>query len=150
MKNTLLSIDDLPALPRDKYGPVFNQSWEAKAFRDKDGPVFNQPWEAKAFALAVRLSEASCFTWPEWVRIFSQEVKAAQERGDPDLGTYYQHWLNALERICAEKGLVGREDMRRRKAAWRRAYLNTPHGQPIDLAAAFKPQRRREKPSPHQ
>jgi nitrile hydratase accessory protein len=134
MKNTLLSIDDLPALPRDK-----------------DGPVFNQPWEAKAFALAVRLSEASCFTWPEWVRIFSQEVKAAQERGDPDLGdTYYQHWLNALERICAAKGLVGREDMRRRKAAWRRAYLNTPHGQPIDLATAFKPQRRREKPSPHQ
>jgi nitrile hydratase accessory protein len=134
MKDTPLSIDDLPALPRDK-----------------DGPVFNQPWEAKAFALAVRLSEAGCFTWPEWVRIFSQEIKAAQERRDPDLGdTYYQHWLNALERICAAKGLVGREDMRRRKTAWRRAYLNTPHGQPIDLAAAFKPQRRREKPSPHQ
>ena len=134
MKNTLLSIDDLPALPRDK-----------------DGPVFNQPWEAKAFALAVRLSEAGCFTWPEWVRIFSQEVKAAQVRGDPDLGdTYYQHWLNALERICAAKGLVGREDMRRRKADWRRAYLNTPHGQPIELATAFKPQRCREKPFPHQ
>jgi hypothetical protein len=65
MKNTLLSIDDLPALPRDK-----------------DGPVFNQPWEAKAFALAVRLSEASCFTWPEWVRIFSQEVLAQRPRTD--------------------------------------------------------------------
>ena len=91
MKDTRLSIDDLPALPRDQ-----------------DGPVFNQPWEAKAFALAVRLSEAGCFTWPEWVKIFSQEIKAAQERGDPDLGdTYYQHWLNALERICAAKGLVG-------------------------------------------
>ena len=134
MENTCLSIDDLPALPRDK-----------------DGPVFNQPWEAKAFALAVRLSEAGCFTWPEWVRIFSREIKAAQERGDPDLGdTYYQHWLNALERVCATKGLVGREDMHRRKADWRRAYLNTPHGQPIDLAAAFKPQQRREKPFPHQ
>jgi nitrile hydratase accessory protein len=122
MKNSFLSIDDLPALPRDK-----------------DGPVFNQPWEAKAFALAVRLSEAGCFTWPEWVRTFSQEIKTAQERGDPDLGdTYYQHWLNALEKICATKGLVGCEDMRRRKATWRRAYLNTPHGQPIDLVAAFK------------
>jgi nitrile hydratase accessory protein len=133
MKDSRLSIDDLPALPRDK-----------------DGPVFNQPWEAKAFALAVRLSEAGCFTseagcftWPEWVRIFSQEIKAAQEQGDQDLGdTYYQHWLNALERICTAKGLVGSEDMRRRKATWRRAYLNTPHGQPIDLAAAFKPEQR--------
>ena len=52
MKNTRLSIDNLPALPRDQ-----------------NGPVFNQPWEAKAFALAVHLSEAGCFTWPEWVRI---------------------------------------------------------------------------------
>ena len=122
MKNTRLSIDDLPALPRDK-----------------DGPVFNHPWEAKTFALTVRLSEAGCFTWPQWLRIFSREIKTAQERGDPDLGdTFYQHWLNALEKICAAKGLVGSEDMRRRKATWRRAYLNTPHGQPIDLAAAFK------------
>jgi len=116
----LLSLDDLPSLPRDEHGPVFNQ-----------------PWEAKAFALAVRLSEAGCFTWSEWVKFFSHEIRAAQERGDPDMGdTYYQHWLFALERICAAKGLVGDEDMRRRKADWRRAYHNTPHGQPIDLSAA--------------
>jgi len=125
MKNTHSLIEDLPALPRDH-----------------DGPVFSQPWEAKAFALAVRLAEAGCFTWPEWVQIFSREIKAAQEQGDPDLGdTYYQHWLNALERICTAKGLVAGEDMHRRKAAWRRAYLNTPHGRPIELAAAFKPER---------
>jgi len=126
MKNSSLCIDKLPALPRDK-----------------DGPVFNQPWEAKAFALAIRLSEAGFFTWPEWVRIFSREIKSAQERGDPDLGdTYYQHWLTSLESICAAKGLVDREDMRQRKASWRRAYLNTPHGQPIALAAAFQPKHR--------
>jgi nitrile hydratase accessory protein len=134
MKDTRSSIDILPSLPRDQ-----------------DGPVFKQPWEAKAFALAVRLSEAGCFTWPEWVNIFSQEIKAAKERGDPDLGdTYYQHWLNALERICTEKGLVGGEAMRRRKSAWRLAYLNTPHGQPVDLPAALSSEQRREKSSPHQ
>ena len=134
MKDTLLAIDDLPALPRDK-----------------DGPVFNQPWEAQAFALAVHLSEAGCFTWPEWVGIFSQEIKAAQERSDPDLGdTYYQHWLNALERICAAKGLVGYEDMRRRKASWRLAYLNTPHGQPVNLSAGIKCELGKQNPSPHQ
>jgi len=87
MKDTPLPIDELPALPRDS-----------------EGPVFNQPWEAKAFALAVRLSEAGCFSWPEWVKIFSREIKAAQDSGDPDLGdTYYRHWLNALERICIAK-----------------------------------------------
>jgi nitrile hydratase accessory protein len=116
------AFDELPALPCDQ-----------------DGPVFNEPWEAKAFALAVRLSEAGCFTWAEWAMILSQEIKAAQARGDPDLGqTYYQHWLNALERICVEKGLVDREDMRQRTEAWRRAFLHTPHGQPVDLSAAFQ------------
>jgi nitrile hydratase accessory protein len=121
-----MTMNDLPALPRDE-----------------EGPVFNEPWEAQAFALAVCLSEVGCFTWPEWVAILSQEIKAAQERGDPDLGdTYYQHWLNALERICAEKDFVGHEDMSQRQQEWRRAYLNTPHGQPIELSAAFKSDRR--------
>jgi Nitrile hydratase beta subunit len=68
----------------------------------------------------------------------SQEIEAAQARGDPDLGrTYYQHWLNALERICVEKGLVDREGMRQRLEAWRRAYRRTPHDQPVELSPAF-------------
>jgi nitrile hydratase accessory protein len=122
MADPSVAIDKLPALP-------CNQG----------GPVFNEPWEAQAFALVVRLSEAGYFTWSEWAAVLSQEINAAQARGDPDLGqTYYQHWLNGLERICVEKGLVGREDMRRRIEAWRRAYRQTPHGQPVGLSAAYK------------
>ena len=122
MKDSATTIADLPALPRDQ-----------------EGPVFNEPWEAQAFALAVRLSEMGYFTWAEWAEVLSQEIKAAQARGDPDLGnTYYQHWLNALERLCAAKNLVGDADRGRRKEEWRRAYLNTPHGQPIELSAALK------------
>ena len=122
MTHPSVAIHELPALPRDQ-----------------EGPVFNEPWEAQAFALAVRLSEAGCFTWSEWAAILSQEIKAAQLRGDPDLGqTYYQHWLNALERLCVEKGLVDRGDICQRMEAWRRAYRHTPHGQPVDLSAADK------------
>jgi nitrile hydratase accessory protein len=113
-------LNDLPALPRDQ-----------------DGPVFDEPWQAHAFALAVRLSEAGYFTWTEWVDIFSQEIAAAQRRGDPDLGdTYYHHWLNALERLCDAKGLVDHTAMHQRTEAWRQAYLHTPHGQPVTLSAA--------------
>jgi nitrile hydratase accessory protein len=115
-----VAIHDLPALPQDE-----------------GGPVFNEPWEAHAFALAVRLSESGCFTWPEWASSLSQEIRAAQERGDPDLGrSYYHHWLNTLERLCTQKGLLSRTEMHRRKEQWRRAYLHTPHGQPIELSAA--------------
>ena len=106
---------------------------------DEEGPVFNEPWEAAAFALAVRLSDEGHFTWHELAETLSQEITAAQERGDPDLGnTYYQHWVNALERLCAEKGLVDHDTALERKEQWRQAYLNTPHGKPIELSAAFR------------
>ena len=108
------------------------------AKRDDDGPVFSAPWEAAAFALAVRLSEEGRFTWREWTECLSEVIAEAQQRGGPGLGaTYYHHWVNALERLCAEKGLVGLDAMHRRKEEWRQAYLNTPHGEPIELAAAF-------------
>lgn len=122
MTDIHVSINELPALPRDA-----------------EGPVFNEPWQAQAFALAVQLSASGYFTWPEWVEVFSQAIKAAQVHGDPDLGnTYYQHWLEALERICTDKGLVAQAALKQRKAAWRRAYLNTPHGQPIVLSASLR------------
>jgi nitrile hydratase accessory protein len=115
-----MPIHDLPSLPRDEAGPVFNE-----------------PWEAHAFALAVRLSECGCFTWSEWAATLSHEIRAAQEQGDPDLGhNYYHHWLNALEHLCAEKGLVSSVAMHQLKEQWREAYLHTPHGEPIELSAA--------------
>lgn len=117
MSASAVSIHELPALPRDS-----------------EGPVFKEPWEAHAFALAVRLSEAAYFSWPEWAAFLSQEIASAQARGDPDLGgNYYHHWLGALERLCAAKGLVNGAEIENRKDQWRQAYLHTPHGQPVVL-----------------
>ena len=102
---------------------------------DDGAPVFAAPWEASAFALAVRLSGEGYFTWSEWAATLSEEIRAAQREGDPDRGdTYYRHWLRALERLCRERGLVSREEASGRKDAWRRAYLDTPHGMPVELA----------------
>ncbi len=103
---------------------------------DDGSPVFAAPWDASAFALAVRLSGEGYFTWGEWAAALSEEIRAAQREGDPDLGdTYYKHWLRALERLCSERGLVSQEEASGRKDAWRRAYLNTPHGKPVELAS---------------
>ena len=106
--------------------------------RDDAGPIFAEPWQAQAFALAVRLSEEGHFTWDEWATTLSEEITKAQASGDPDLGdTYYEHWVAALERLCAEKGLVPGDSLDLRTEEWRQAYLNTPHGKPIELSAAF-------------
>lgn len=102
--------------------------------RDEEGPVFKEPWEAQAFAMTLRLYEGGHFTWPEWAACLAEEIEAAQEAGDPDLGdTYYHHWLKALESIVAPKGLLENAELSRRKDAWDRAARSTPHGEPILL-----------------
>lgn len=107
--------------------------------RNAEGPVFKAPWEAQAFAMTLRLHQAGHFTWAEWASALSLEIKRAQAGGDPDLGdSYYRHWMRALERLTAEKGLVSPESLQGRAKAWRRAHDRTPHGQPIVLSEADK------------
>jgi nitrile hydratase accessory protein len=102
--------------------------------RDDQGPVFREPWEAQAFAMAVRLHERGLFTWPEWAATLAEEIKRAQAEGDPDTGeTYYRHWLRALERLVATKGVASPEMLHRYRDAWDRAADRTPHGLPIVL-----------------
>jgi nitrile hydratase accessory protein len=102
--------------------------------RDDEGPVFKEPWEAQAFAMALALHERGVFTWPEWAASLAAEIKRAQAAGDPDTGeTYYLHWLAALERLVAEKGVTTRETLHRTKHAWEHACERTPHGKPIVL-----------------
>lgn len=102
--------------------------------RDADGPVFREPWEAQAFALAVQLQEQGLFTWEEWAQTLGDEIAAAQEGGDADLGdTYYRHWLSALERLVVAKGAASDAGLKDTKEAWDRAAKATPHGQPIVL-----------------
>ena len=102
--------------------------------RDADGPVFREPWEAQAFAMTLALYERGLFTWPEWAATLADEIKKAQASGDPDTGeTYYQHWLNALERMVAHKGVTDPATLKRYHDAWDHASDRTPHGQPIEL-----------------
>ncbi len=104
---------------------------------DADGLVFQEPWQATAFALAVHLSERGAIPWTEWSAALGREIEAAA--ADPARAdAYFQQWLRALERICTEKGMIEPSEILRRQEAWRRAYLSTPHGQPVQLGAAHE------------
>ena len=104
--------------------------------RDADGPVFGAPWQAQAFAMTLALHERGLFTWGDWAAVLAIEIKRAQGAGDPDTGeTYYSHWLNALEKIVAEKDVATHDTLHRYRDAWDHACDRTPHGQPIVLRA---------------
>ncbi|MDX2205704.1 MAG: nitrile hydratase accessory protein [Hyphomicrobiaceae bacterium] len=99
-----------------------------------EGPVFREPWEAQAFAMAVSLQQRGLFTWGEWAGLLGEEIKKAQGAGDADTGeTYYRHWLAALERMVAMKGLADAAALLRTRDAWEQAAARTPHGTPIEL-----------------
>jgi nitrile hydratase accessory protein len=84
--------------------------------------------------MTLALYERGLFTWPEWAAALAAEIKRAQGEGDPDDGsTYYRHWLAAIERLAAEKGVTSPAALHERRDAWDRAAHATPHGQPILL-----------------
>ena len=58
-------LKDLPLLPRDE-----------------EGPVFEEPWQAQAFAVVVKLNEAGLITWKEWAQCLGGVLQEAESRGD--------------------------------------------------------------------
>lgn len=97
-------------------------------------PVFEAPWHAQAFAVAVHLNEQGLFSWPEWAAVFSETL--ARHGADKALNggdDYFHAWIDALERICADKGLAQAAALADLKTQWEQAYLTTPHGAPVHL-----------------
>jgi nitrile hydratase accessory protein len=105
--------------------------------------VFGEPWHAHVFALAVKLSQAGHFTWSEWGEHFGARLRqvgaadnsAADTRpmSAVDSATYYDLWLDTLEGLLIHRGLASAADLAELKEAWTEAYLNTPHGMPVEL-----------------
>lgn len=101
----------------------------------RDGePAFDEPWQAQVMALAFELVERGVFTATQWSEALGAELAARAARGEADdPAGYYQAALAALEALLERAGGVPREHVAERTEAWRRAYLATPHGQPVEL-----------------
>ena len=106
-----MSLPDLPAL-----------------LRDKDGPVFREPWEAQVFAMIVSLHERGTFTWGEWAQALGKQLKSGTEEN------YYESCLKTLENLVERNYILSHEERLDRIEAWDRAARATPHGQPITLS----------------
>ena len=122
--------------PPGSAGPIAPDT----LLRELDGPAFAEPWMAQVFACAVHLSRQGLFTWNEWVDVFSAEIKAHPQRPDEAANAaYYRQWLAALETIVGLKGAASKAEIGERQEIWRQAYLNTPHGHPVELHHAAAP-----------
>lgn len=102
--------------------------------RYDDSPAFEEPWQAQALALAFNLIDQGAFTNVQWSEMLGAKLVEANDRGEPDTTeTYYQCVLAALEALLASTDGLPAAELDERTEAWRRAYLRTPHGHPVEL-----------------
>ena len=101
--------------------------------------VFEEPWHAQVLAIADSMVQAGTFSASDWASALGTALKAAEARGDADTAeTYYLCATEALETLVASATDIAPSALVERKQAWERAYLATPHGKPVNLAAGEK------------
>ena len=95
---------------------------------------FEAPWHADLFATTHALARAGAFEWTDWAEVFGDALANADADGAPkDGSTYYEIWLSAFESFLADRKIADPDRLGQLEAAWREAYLSTPHGQPVML-----------------
>jgi nitrile hydratase accessory protein len=78
--------------------------------------VFAAPWEARAFGLAVALNELGMYPWRDFSQSLAAETAALEQHGVQV--SYYERWLEALEKLAIAKGLVTPEELEARTAEY--------------------------------
>lgn len=101
-----------------------------------DEPLFDEPWQAQALGLAFSLSERGVFSPADWSHTLGAVHRQLLSEGSSDTPqTYYEAVVLAVEKLVQENSQLSGELLENRVQTWRRAYLNTPHGQPVKLSA---------------
>jgi Nitrile hydratase beta subunit len=129
-----------PGSPR-RFAPRDDGSFQAHLvpgagfLKAKDGePAFGEAWHAQTLALADLLVKRGVVSPTRWAETLGAEIEALKA-GPDDRETYFRAVLAGLERVLAEIGGVTRAELDAREQQWERAYLATPHGKPVELAA---------------
>jgi nitrile hydratase accessory protein len=107
--------------------------------RKDDAPLFDEPWQAQALAMADMLVRSGTITATDWASTLGAQLRqrAPAEPAD-DANAYYGAVLAALQELLYRNGTVDPGQVASLQEQWERAYLNTPHGSPVELSAAEK------------
>ena len=104
--------------------------------RKDDAPLFDEPWQAQALAMADVLVRSGTIPAKDWANTLGAQLRQIKpaEPGD-DADAYYGAVLAALQELLYQNGTVDPGQVASLKEQWERAYMNTPHGSPVELSA---------------
>ena len=86
---------------------TIQQSISKQFYPNGKEPVFDEPWMARAFALTVRLHQRGVFGWSQWSRYLADAIASNTDNSDM---VYYENWLQALENLLRDQGVVGAKE----------------------------------------
>jgi nitrile hydratase accessory protein len=75
--------------------------------RDNGELVFEEPWQGRALGMAVVALERLGLPWADFRRYLASAIAARPTNRDESAATaYYTAWLDALERLLADRGAI--------------------------------------------
>jgi nitrile hydratase accessory protein len=108
-----------PTLALDIEGP-------AAPPRSNGELVFAEPWEGRAFGLTMALVHGGTISYEEFRSALIERIGAEEVASPPEERfSYYRCWLQALEQVLGEAGLVSARDVGERSVAF--AHRPTGH-----------------------
>lgn len=76
--------------------------------RDNGELVFEEPWQGRALGMGVVALQRTGVTWEDFREHLVAAIAARPQRDRETAATaYYAAWLDALERLLDERGLLG-------------------------------------------
>ena len=91
--------------------------------RPEGGEVaFETAWEIRAFALALAAHQSGQYDWWQFQQALIAAIRSWEQAGTGEEWRYYDRWLEALETLLAEAGVLDPAELNERT----RAVLTTP------------------------
>lgn len=72
---------------------------------DSADRAFDKPWQLRAFAIAVAAYHEGHYEWSEFQLSLAESIRTWEEGGHEVPWNYYEHWLEALEKVLGAHGL---------------------------------------------
>ncbi len=108
---------------REDLEPLLMALPHQEALRPDGGDVsFETAWEIRAFALAVAAHQSGQYEWPRFQQALIDSIQRWERSGQETPWRYYDRWLEALESLLAEAGVVVPDEVDDRT----RTVLDTP------------------------
>jgi len=98
--------------------------------------LFDEPWQAQALAMADLLVQSGTISAQDWASRLGERLRSAASAAQvDDANAYYGAVLGALEDLLYGSNALDPAQVTSFQEQWKRAYLNTPHGDPVELSA---------------